>query len=174
MDDLDDVIAEFLVESNENLDALDQSLVALEQNPDPAEIGRIFRAIHTIKGTSGFLGLGTLERLTHAGENLLSRLRDGERPVTTATTTALLAMVEDELDEALVDDAVGELANIVAGNIKGMLVEACKLGLPTVIRGSDYRVSVPGTSVVLEAAFECEGERFTVAVQSPNALPTVG
>jgi chemotaxis protein CheX len=86
----------------------------------------------------------------------------------------MFAMEEDELDEELVGDAVGELANIAAGNIKGMLVEACKLGLPTVIRGSDYRVSVPGTSIVLEATFECDGDRFSVAVQSPTALPAVG
>jgi two-component system chemotaxis sensor kinase CheA len=94
MEELDDVISEFLVESHENLDALDQSLVALEQDPDPAEIGRIFRTIHTIKGTSGFLGFATLERVTHVGENLLSKLRDQELPVTTETTSALLAMVD--------------------------------------------------------------------------------
>ena len=79
-----------------------------------------------------------------------------------------------ELDPTLVDDAVGELANIAAGNIKGMLVVECKLGLPAVVRGTDYQVTVPGTNVVCQAAFLCEGHPLKVLVQSPTSLPTVG
>jgi two-component system, chemotaxis family, sensor kinase CheA len=92
--ELDEVMGEFITESNENLDSLDTELVALEQNPDPTVIARIFRSIHTIKGTSGFLGLGTLESITHVGENLLSKLRDGELPVTRDNTSGLLAMLD--------------------------------------------------------------------------------
>jgi len=78
MSELDEVIGEFLVESHENLDRLDQDLVALEDDPTNRQLlGGIFRTIHTIKGTCGFLGFSKLESLTHAGENLLSRLRDG-------------------------------------------------------------------------------------------------
>jgi two-component system chemotaxis sensor kinase CheA len=93
-DELDEVIDEFLTESQENLDALDQGLVELEQNPDKDMIARIFRTIHTIKGTSGFLGFTTLESVTHVGENLLSKLRDGDLQVTQDITTGLLAMVD--------------------------------------------------------------------------------
>jgi two-component system chemotaxis sensor kinase CheA len=92
--ELDEVMNEFITESNENLDSLDTELVALEQNPDPSVIARIFRSIHTIKGTSGFLGLSTLESITHVGENLLSKMRDGDLPVTQDNTSGLLAMLD--------------------------------------------------------------------------------
>src|SRR3954451_15022800 len=95
MDELGDIIQEFLVESHENLDQLDRDLVALEQEPGSRELlSSIFRTIHTIKGTSGFLAFNRLERLTHVGESLLSRLRDESQSMTPATTTALLQMVD--------------------------------------------------------------------------------
>ncbi len=75
-----DVIREFLVESHENLSRLDQELVELEKRPkDAALLASIFRTIHTIKGTCGFLAFSTLERITHQAESLLSQLRDGKR-----------------------------------------------------------------------------------------------
>lgn len=78
MDDLDHLIREFLVESHENLDQLDRDLVQLETDPHNRErLDRIFRTIHTIKGTCGFLNFDRLEAVTHAGESLLSHLRDG-------------------------------------------------------------------------------------------------
>src|SRR3954453_1944294 len=92
---IDEIVAEFLVESHENLDQLDRDLLALEQNPDSRElIASVFRTIHTIKGTSGFLAFHRLEKLTHVGENLLSRLRDGRIALTEARSTALLTMVD--------------------------------------------------------------------------------
>jgi two-component system, chemotaxis family, sensor kinase CheA len=95
LEDLDEIIAEFLVESHENLDQLDSDLVALEQDPTSRPLlGAIFRTIHTIKGTTGFLEFGRLEALTHAGESLLSRLRDGELRLTGEITGALLTMVD--------------------------------------------------------------------------------
>src|SRR6058998_4102834 len=87
VDGLDDIVEEFLVESHENLDQLDTDLVALEQEPNSRErLSSIFRTIHTIKGTSGFLAFNRLEALTHVGENLLSRLRDGEMVMTASVT----------------------------------------------------------------------------------------
>ncbi|GAA0814416.1 chemotaxis protein CheW [Spirilliplanes yamanashiensis] len=95
MEDLGEIVGEFLMESHENLDQLDRDLVDLEQQPGSRElISRIFRTIHTIKGTSGFLAFGRLEALAHAGESLLSRLRDGVQPVTPATITTLLEMID--------------------------------------------------------------------------------
>src|SRR3954467_4083991 len=83
------------MESHENLDQIDRDLVALEQEPGSRDlISRIFRAIHTIKGTSGFLAFSRLETLAHAGESLLSRLRDGVQPVTPDTITTLLATID--------------------------------------------------------------------------------
>ncbi|MEV6629850.1 chemotaxis protein CheA [Actinoplanes sp. NPDC051470] len=95
MEDLGEIVGEFLMESHENLDQIDRDLVELEQEPNSRDlISRIFRAIHTIKGTSGFLAFGRLETLAHAGESLLSKLRDGVMPVTPQTITTLLATID--------------------------------------------------------------------------------
>ncbi|HTT20573.1 MAG TPA: chemotaxis protein CheA [Candidatus Binatia bacterium] len=95
MSDDEAIVKEFLVESYENLDRLDQDLVVLEKNPANRDtLASIFRTIHTIKGTSGFLAFNRLEALTHAGENLLARLRDGVLKLNPEITTALLAMVD--------------------------------------------------------------------------------
>jgi two-component system, chemotaxis family, sensor kinase CheA len=91
----DDIIKDFLVESNENLDRLDRELVGLEKNPnDSSALAGVFRTIHTIKGTCGFLGFNKLEKVAHAGENLLTLLRDGRLKLTPEITTALLSMVD--------------------------------------------------------------------------------
>jgi two-component system chemotaxis sensor kinase CheA len=95
MDDSDDIVKEFLVESYENLDRLDRDLITLEKNPSDREVlASVFRTIHTIKGTSGFLAFDKLGALAHAGENLLGRLRDGELVLDPEITTALLATVD--------------------------------------------------------------------------------
>ena len=92
---MDDVVKEFLIESYENLDQLDRDIVVLEHNPnDRAILSSIFRTIHTIKGTCGFLGYSKLETLTHVGEGLLHRLRDGDLAFTSEIGSALLEMVD--------------------------------------------------------------------------------
>jgi two-component system chemotaxis sensor kinase CheA len=91
MPDLDPQARDFLAESAENLDQLDRDFVAREQNPDDrARLGSVFRTIHTIKGACGFFGFGKLEPVTHVGENLLCRLRDGELRLTPESTTATI------------------------------------------------------------------------------------
>src|ERR1700742_4236869 len=91
----DDIVREFLVESSENLDLLDRELINLEKDPgNRGTLASIFRTIHTIKGTCGFLGFTKLEAVAHVGENLLSRLRDGELALIPEITTALLRMVD--------------------------------------------------------------------------------
>ena len=90
-----DIVKDFLAESYENLDRLDRDLVGLEKDPrDKDALAGIFRTIHTIKGTCGFLGFGKLEKVAHVGENLLSRLRDGQLALNPEITTALLGMVD--------------------------------------------------------------------------------
>ncbi len=91
----DALIQEFLVESHENLDRLDNDFVNLEEDPTNRELlSSVFRTIHTIKGTAGFLAFEKLETLTHAAENLLSRLRDGDILLNQEITTALLTVVD--------------------------------------------------------------------------------
>jgi len=95
MSELDDIVKEFLLESYENLDRLDRDLVQLEKEPSSNDlISSIFRTIHTIKGTCGFLGFGKLESVSHVGENLLSRLRDGLLILDAPITSGLLSLVD--------------------------------------------------------------------------------
>jgi two-component system chemotaxis sensor kinase CheA len=104
MDQIDEVTKEFLLESYENLDQLDRDFVSMESDPNALDkLGNIFRTIHTIKGTCGCLGFNKLESIAHVGENLLSRLRDGELLIDTEITTALLRLV----------DAIREILNSI-------------------------------------------------------------
>jgi two-component system chemotaxis sensor kinase CheA len=92
---VDDLIREFLVESNENLDRVDSELIKLEADPGSKDLlASIFRGIHSIKGACGFLGFNKLQALAHAGENLLSKLRDGALVLTPEIGSALLATVD--------------------------------------------------------------------------------
>jgi two-component system chemotaxis sensor kinase CheA len=128
MTELDSLIKEFLVESYENLDQLDRDLVVLEKDPTNRErLGSVFRTIHTIKGTCGFFGFARLEEVTHVGENLLCKLRDGEMLLGPETTTALLALV-DAVREMLAqiersggdgDKDHGPLIDILTGLLEG-------------------------------------------------------
>ena len=95
MNENEEFVREFLVESAENLDQLDQDLVALEENPrDPKRLASIFRTVHTIKGTSGFFGFAKLGAITHSGEHLLGQLRDGTIELSDRVTGALLTLVD--------------------------------------------------------------------------------
>ncbi len=92
---MDDLIVEFLAETNESLTELDKDLVLLEQNPnDDKLLSKIFRVMHTIKGTCGFLGLGRLEKVAHAGENILGKFRDKEIIVNTLAVTLVLETLD--------------------------------------------------------------------------------
>ena len=95
MNDNREFVEEFLVESSENLDQLDRDLLALEQAPgDPDRLASIFRTVHTIKGNSGFFGFSKLGALTHSGEHLLGRLRDGKIRLNDRVTGSLYSMVD--------------------------------------------------------------------------------
>jgi two-component system chemotaxis sensor kinase CheA len=95
MQDDQDVVREFLVESHENLSRLDQDLIELELRPkDASLLASIFRTIHTIKGTCGFFAFSTLEKITHQAETLLSQLRDGKRELNPALVSLILETVD--------------------------------------------------------------------------------
>ena len=92
---MDDLLSEFLTETNEGLGTLDLELVRLEQNPnDPALLGNIFRIVHTIKGTCGFLSLPRLEAVAHAAENVLGKIRDGQLVVTPVAISLILSSLD--------------------------------------------------------------------------------
>jgi two-component system chemotaxis sensor kinase CheA len=90
-----DVLREFIIESTENLNRLDSEIIELEQRPnDKPLLASVFRTIHTIKGTCGFLGLPLLERIAHQAENLLSLLRSGERQLSQSLVAVILECVD--------------------------------------------------------------------------------
>ena len=92
---MDDLLREFLTETSESIATLDVELVKLEQNPnDPGLLSSIFRLVHTIKGTCGFLGLPRLEHVAHAGENVLGKFRDGELLVTPQAVSLILRSID--------------------------------------------------------------------------------
>ena len=100
-----DLLSEFLTETHESLDVVDVQLVQFEQDPNNAQIlDNVFRLVHTIKGTCGFLGLPRLESLAHAGESLMGKFRDGA-PVTPEAVSLILKSI-DRIKEIL-----GELGN---------------------------------------------------------------
>ena len=114
---MDDLIVEFLTETNESLDELDLDLVNLEQNPNDKDLlGKIFRLMHTIKGTCGFLSLPRLEKVAHHAENVLGRFRDGDLEVTAEYVTLIfesidcikfiVAEIEEQGSEPEGDDSV--------------------------------------------------------------------
>jgi two-component system, chemotaxis family, sensor kinase CheA len=122
---MDDLLREFLTETNESLDTVDVELVRFEQDPNNAKIlDNIFRLVHTIKGTCGFLGLPRLEALAHAAETLMGKFRDG-MPVTGAAVTLILTTIDrikeilDDLErneqepEGKDDDLIHELERMV-------------------------------------------------------------
>jgi two-component system chemotaxis sensor kinase CheA len=124
---MDDLLREFLTETHESLDMVDVQLVRFEQEPNNAKIlDNIFRLVHTIKGTCGFLGLPRLEALAHAAETLMGKFRDGESATTEAVSLVLVTIdrVKDILDnlerhqrEPQGDDAdlIADLERIIRG-----------------------------------------------------------
>jgi two-component system chemotaxis sensor kinase CheA len=99
---MNDLLQDFLTEAHESLDVVDVELVRFEQEPNNADLlGRIFRLVHTIKGTCGFLGLPRLEALTHAAETLMGKFRDG-MPVTQDAVSLILAVI-DRIKEILAE-----------------------------------------------------------------------
>ncbi|MBU3582655.1 chemotaxis protein CheA [Polynucleobacter sp. 15G-AUS-farblos] len=93
MENHDEILAEFILEAREIIDRLDGDFVRLEENPgDQALVGNIFRGLHTLKGSSGFFSLKRLEKLSHAGESLLGKIRAGQAELDFEKSTRLLEM----------------------------------------------------------------------------------
>ncbi len=180
MDEIDEIVQEFLVESHENLDQLDRDLVALEREPGSRDLlGSIFRTIHTIKGTSGFLAFGSLEAVTHVGENLLARLRDGKLSMTPLTTDVLLAMVDTvrELLAAIEDsgtegdvDVTGVVERITAV-LDGPAPQAAPTAPTPIAELLPEPAQEPADEPAAETEAEPEPEPEPEAVLEPVAAP---
>ena len=105
---MDDLIQEFIAETRETLDALASELVLWEQNPhDSTRLDSIFRFVHTVKGSCGFLNLPRFERLSHAAEDVLAQVRDGKREASAPLVDAVLGII-DRIGELIVVMETGE------------------------------------------------------------------
>ncbi len=92
---MDELLVDFLTETAENIGVVDNEIVRWERNPnDRAVLDNIFRLVHTIKGTCGFLNLPRLEALAHAGETVLGRVRDGKLVVSAPVVSGVLAALD--------------------------------------------------------------------------------
>src|SRR5581483_1223430 len=174
---MDDLLREFLTETNESLGVVDVELVRFEQEPNNASIlANIFRLVHTIKGTCGFLGLPRLEALAHAAETLMGKFRDG-MPVTADAVTLILFTIDrikeilDELERhhkepgGSDDDLIGRLQRMAQNETAGL-----PLHLPgtvgTLVPQTLERPLRPGEVSLdeLERAFR----------ETPGPVPTAG
>ncbi len=92
---MDDLLSEFLTETNESLDVINAELVVFEKDPNNKSVlDNIFRLVHTIKGTCGFLGLPRLEAVAHASENILGKFRDGALTVSVEAVSLILQSID--------------------------------------------------------------------------------
>jgi two-component system, chemotaxis family, sensor kinase CheA len=146
---MDDLLREFLTETNESLDVVDVELVRFEQDPNNAKIlDNIFRLVHTIKGTCGFLGLPRLEALAHAAETLMGKFRDG-MPVTGPAVTLILSTIDrikallDEL-ESRQQEPEGEDRDLIA-ELERMVIDAPSAGATAPAKAPSPPAQATGT-----------------------------
>ncbi|MDG1708847.1 MAG: Hpt domain-containing protein [Emcibacteraceae bacterium] len=162
---MDDLLNEFLTETFESIEVVDVEMVELEKDPNNKSVlDNIFRLVHTIKGTCGFLGLPRLESVAHSGENVLGKFRDGEMDVTPEAVTLIfnaldrikeiLEGLEQTQEEPAGDDSeiINQLNAMASGQAAPEKVEVVE---EKPIHVSDERPRIPGEATLdeLEAAF---------------------
>jgi len=198
---MDELLSEFLTETAEGLAELDVEIVKLEQNPNDAGlIASIFRIVHTIKGTCGFIGLPRLETLAHAAENVLGKYRDKELEVTPTSVTVILASLDriksilahientEQEPEGSDDDLIAQLNDLAEGRSPDTdaIVPGPEIAEETVADApveDDLDAAVPGGDVIgtrpgevpldeLERAFmEAPGPEDAAVAADPEPQP---
>lgn len=163
-DAMDEIVKEFLIETREGLDEVDRDLVALEKSPDDLSIlQRIFRNVHTVKGSAGFLALPRLQALSHGGEGILSDLRDGTLAVSADIISGLLRLV-DGIRALLVGvEADGKESEL---DVEQLIVELKELR-----RGVNGRVTRPPAPDPNPAPDRSDSEARVHAPARPAAVP---
>src|SRR5258708_17722507 len=154
MNEMEEIIKEFVVESNDNLDRLDHELIELEKNPSAREtLASIFRTFHSIKGATGFLGFSKLGAVAHAGESLLSRLRDGVLTINSEIASGLLTLVDcarqilSQIEKTGAEGSVDYsvlVENLARLQVGGKTPDGEPPDLSTVIRTADSRAAETG------------------------------
>ncbi len=169
---MDDLLRDFLTESAENLSKLDNDIVELEQHPhEGALLNSVFRTIHTIKGTCGFLGLARLEGTAHAAENVLDALRSGRLAVQEQLIgdilaaidciKSILAYLEQKEEEPTGDDSalIARLEHWLTLVHVASETDAC---------APDESAQAAGDAVVVASAVETSGATASVAAPTPS------
>jgi two-component system chemotaxis sensor kinase CheA len=158
---MDELLRDFLTETNESIDVVDVELVRFEHDPNNAKIlDNIFRLVHTIKGTCGFLGLPRLEALTHAAEALMGNFRDGAS-VTSEAVSLILATIDrikmllDRLERTQAEEA---------GNDEDLIVQ---LRLATVAHAGAAKGAAPAVATLVRQVPETSVRRVPPAESAP-------
>jgi two-component system, chemotaxis family, sensor kinase CheA len=174
---MDDLLKEFLTEATESLETLDAELVGLEQNPgEPKRVANIFRQVHTIKGTCGFLGLPRLEAIAHAAEDVLGKCRDGELAISADTVSLILECMDriKKLLTALEAKGVepeGDDSDLIE-RFNGAASGAKLAARPAAASGDSLFAQMGGLGV-LDAAVELLIERLAADAQFSEAFKKV-
>ncbi len=165
-DEMQEILNDFLTESNEMLEVLDQRFVTLESDPNNTDLlNEIFRAMHSMKGSAGFLGFNHLVNVAHRGENILNKLRQGEMAVSPAIISVILATVdvikaimadirESGTDTHVATDAIAAtLDDIINGKTSAAMPTAAAAApvQPKVETAPIADTAVPSASQVLPA-----------------------
>ncbi len=175
---MDDLLSEFLTEANESISVLDVELVKLEQNPnDPALLGNIFRLVHTIKGTCGFLGLPRLESVAHAAENVLGKVRDGELTVSPTAVSLILEsldcikMIMGELEAKEAEPAGDDSGLIARLNqlANGEAIAAAATEPPAAMQSAPAVATEKTSEAADDASIEVQAEATGSAARSADA-----
>jgi two-component system chemotaxis sensor kinase CheA len=152
----DDIIQEFLAETRENMDQMERDLVVWEKQPgDKETLDRIFRAIHTLKGTCGFLGFGKLEGLSHHAENLLSHIREGRRRADPRVVTVLLQVLDSVRRHLSTIERTGQDDTDVSASVLAEL-QALQEVSPEVPEGKVVEVEPESLGLAAESSLRVE------------------
>ena len=169
---MDDLLTDFLTEVGEGLAELDTALVTLERTPgDKPTLALIFRQVHTIKGTCGFLGLPRLERVAHAAEDVLGLLRDG----TLAPAASVIDHVLAALDRIrLIVDGLGRTGEEPAGDDSTLIAGLAAIsagGAPMPAAGAPVLEAEAGAASAFEPPPEPANDRHPDALPANAATP---
>src|SRR5712691_1024660 len=147
-----EILTEFVIETNENLARLSQDLVAIETRPKDAELlASIFRTFHTIKGTSGFLGFSKLESLTHITENILSQVRNLERDLTAELVSLILETTDAVMGHLGSIESTGQEATVSHQDLERRLCRFAEVVEPEVAgKGAAVQAGEPDSSPAIK------------------------
>jgi len=145
---VDDLTKEFIAESQEGLDRMERCLTELETRPGDSDlVGEIFRAVHTIKGTTGFLGFDRLEKLAHAGEHLLGSLRDGKLAVTSGLISGLLHLLDGLRAILMLIEETGVEGQRIDDEDSALIAELAALNGAAALAVTDSASDVSGRAI---------------------------